>query len=198
MAANKTNTGLWLGLGLLGFLTAAFFYVKNKDRKETQNSDRTTEDIADRETAQALQLFNMLGVTNMPGIGWRLATFHNIPEEQVLNLLLSVTDWKKLQEKFRGLCNNEYSLTKALSDGLNADEYRRALQYAGAQKVVTTLDTSIGISGDNVVHYVSVPAGTLVGALTGDGGQTYSFINAVDDDGDEVKAFCYKIQAKLI
>ena len=168
---------------------------KNRDKSETKKSDNTTADITDNETQQAMQLYNLLGVSDT--FGWGLKTFYDVPEEKVLNLLLSVTNWKKLQEKFRGLCNNEYSLTKALNDALDADEYRRAIQYASALKVVTTTQTVL-TTLENPVRMTTVPAGTLVGALVEDGAQSYVFVNAIDDDENETKAFVYKTQAKLL
>lgn len=193
--ADSKNTGLWLGLSALALATGAFFMFKNRDRSETKKSDNTTADITDNETQQAMQLYNLLGVSDT--FGWGLKTFYDVPEEKVLNLLLSVTNWKKLQEKFRGLCNNEYSLTKALNDALDADEYRRAIQYASAPKVVTTAQAVL-TTLENPVRMTTVPAGTLVGALVEDGAQSYVFINAIDDDENEIKAFVYKTQAKLL
>ncbi len=188
MAENKTNTGLLIAGGFLLLAGGAFLYFKNKDN--------TTADITDRETQQAMQLYNMLGVSNT--FGWRLSTFHDIPEEKVLNLLLSVTNWKKLQDKFRGLCNNEYSLTKALSDGLDADEYQLAIKLASAAKVVTTTAATFIIYDGIVPLTKNIAANTVLGALKSETQTVYTFINAILDDDKELLASINKANAKLI
>ena len=196
MAENKTNTGLLIAGGFLLLAGGAFLYFKNKDKKETKITDNTTADITDSETQQAMQLYNMLGVSNT--FGWGLSTFHDIPEEKVLNLLLSVTNWKKLQEKFRGLCNNEYSLTKALSDGLDADEYQLAIQLASAKKVVTTTATTFIIYNGIVPLTKNIAANTVLGALKSETQTAYTFINAILDDDKELLASINKANTKLI
>lgn len=196
MAENKTNTGLLIAGGFLLLAGGAFLYFKNKDKKETKITDNTTADITDQETQQAMQLYNLLGVSNT--FGWGLSTFHNIPEEKVLNLLLSVTNWKKLQDKFRGLCNNEYSLTKALSDGLDADEYQLAIKLASAKKVITTTATNFLVYKGLGLETKNIAANTILGALKSENANTYTFINAIEDDDKELLVSINKANAKLI
>lgn len=186
-------------LALLAAGGGAYLYFKNKDKQETTTSDKTTNDISDRETQQAMQLYNMLGVEKTGGLVWRLATIHDIPEEKVLNIMLEVTNWPKLQEKFRGMCNNEYSLSKALSDGLTVDEYNTAIQYASAKKVVTTQDnTQVTLIDGVTPKMVKFVANTVVGALTTEQDDTYSFINEVKPDGNLIVGAVQKSNAKLM
>ena len=193
------KAAIWGILALAAVGGGAYLYLKGKDKQETTTSDKTTNDISDRETQQAMKLYNMLGVEKTGGIVWRLATFHNIPEEKVINLMLEVTNWPKLQEKFRGLCNNEYSLTKALSDGLTADEYKKAIDYAAAKKVVTAQDNAfVTINSGNFSVPKNFDKNTVIGALKSDGQYQYVFVNEYTDDGKEITGYIYKNQAKLV
>lgn len=173
-----------------------YLYFKNKDKEESKNSDKATIDISDPSTRQAMELFNMLGVSSTGG--WGLKYFHDIPEERLLNLMLTITDWPKVQEKFRGMCNNEYSLSKALSDGLTADEYQRAIRYAGAKKVVTTTSAQATIMKGSIAQMPTFQKNTILGAYTNTANGQYGFINEIDDDGNEVKGSILTTQAKLM
>ena len=189
---------LLVGGGLV--LAAGYLYYRTRtNQSDTNKADNATADIDDPVTQQALKLYNALGVersaiTNNYG----LAVFHNIPEEYVLNLMLEVTDWTALQKKFKNLCNNEYSLVKALSDGLTAEEYNLAIKYASAKKVVTTTATNVTLYDVMPFRTVSVAADSLIGAYTGDTSASYMFVNGIDNDGKEVKGSISKTAAKLV
>ena len=192
------NKTFWAVLAIAALGGGAYLYFKNKDKEASKTSDNATNDISDPATAQAMQLYNMLGISNTGG-WWGPATLHNIPEEKVLNLMLEITDWPKVQEKFRGMCNNEYSLSKALSDGLTADEYQRAIRYASAKKVVTTVDNAVAsISAGSVIKMPTFPKNTILGAYTKTLNGNYGFINAIDDDGNEIKGSVLTNLAKLM
>lgn len=187
-----------VGGGLL--LVGGYLFFKSRQNQSDANkTDNATADIDNPITQQALKLYNMLGVERSSLTGnYGLAIFHNIPEDKVLNLMLEITDWNGLQDKFKKLCNNEYSVAKALSDGLDEDEYQLAIKYASAKKVVTTTTATVIVYVGYVPTAKTVAANTILGAYKSETSTAYTFINAVEDDDKEVLASISKSQAKLV
>ena len=184
--------------------TAIYFTVKNKDKKDAKKENKTSEDINDYETEQAIKLKNLLGVSQNLGT-WTTngeiitaATKANI---KVLNIMLSVVNWSKLQQKFMSLCANEFTLLQALTKALYDDDFDRAIQYAKAKKVVTTKEVTTPTV--NFTNTVTFAANTVIGAYDGDtitivGNKAYAVINQVTDDGQVKKIICPVDSAKIV
>lgn len=187
-----------VGGGLL-LVGGYLFFKSRQNQSDTNKTDNATADIDNPITQQALKLYNMLGVERNSLTGnYGLSVFHNIPEDKVLNLMLEITDWNALQNKFKKLCNNEYSIVKALSDGLDEDEYQLAIKYASAKKVVTTTTATVIIYAGLVPLTKTVAANTILGAYKSETSTAYTFINAVEGDDEEVLASISKPLAKLV
>lgn len=193
-----------LATAALALGTAIYFTVKNKDKKDAKKENKTSEDINDYETEQAIKLKNLLGVSQNLGT-WTTngeiitaATKANI---KVLNIMLSVVNWSKLQQKFMSLCANEFTLLQALTKALYDDDFDRAIQYAKAKKVVTTKEVTTPTV--NFTNTVSFAPNTVIGAYDGDtitivGYKAYTVINQVTDDGQVKKFICPVDSAKIV
>lgn len=193
-----------LATAALALGTAIYFTVKNKDKKDAKKENKTSEDINDYETEQAIKLKNLLGVSQNLGT-WTTngeiitaATKANI---KVLNIMLSVVNWSKLQQKFMSLCANEFTLLQALTKALYDDDFDRAIQYAKAKKVVTTKEVTTPTV--NFTNTVSFAPNTVIGAYDGDtitivGYKAYTVINQVTDDGQVKKIICPVDSAKIV
>lgn len=170
-----------LATAALALGTAIYFTVKNKDKKDAKKENKTSEDINDYETEQAIKLKNLLGVSQNLGT-WttngEIITQSSGANIKVLNIMLSVVNWSKLQQKFMSLCGNEFTLLQALTKALYDDDFDRAINYAKAKKVVTTQKTT------------SFPANTVLGAyinsVTMLGNKSYTIINAIAENGKEI------------
>ncbi len=178
MKPKKNNSALWIGGGI-ALLTAAFFYFTTRNRKEARQLDELTDDLDDYETAQAVTLKNLMGVSKNFGV-WttngEVVTYPSGANIKILNIMLAVVDWSQLQKKFRALCNGEFTLIDALNRALTDDDFARAISYAKAKKVVT--DKPFTYAGK------TYPEDTVLGAYTGMGtnlvgNSTYKTINEI-------------------
>ena len=187
-SGHKSNTGLWLALAALAAGTGLFFYFKNKDKREAKRTDEASEDISNFETAQALELKGVLGASKTFGT-WttngEIVTYSTAAHVKILNIMLAVVDWKELQKKFRELCDGEFTLTDALNKALSDNDYKKAIEYARAKKVVTTAEIKINDK--------TQPENTILGVLKGEEGDRYLVINEIKttwgglgDDGEVV------------
>lgn len=178
MAENKTNTGLWIGAGALALATGIFFYFKNKTKKETADENKAISDLSTNEdTELAALLKKYLNVSDTVLVGWKAGDPQWNDAQSVLNTCLRITDFNGVATKFSALCNNAYTLIKALQDGLSNERYTKALQYAKAQKAVTVKPYRSG---------QTFPANTIMGAVIGEGAnaisgaKTYKVINSYE------------------
>lgn len=198
MAENKTNTGLLVASGFLLLAGGALLYFTNQKKKETQNENKAIEDIGSNPAAQqAAALYKYLGVTNAGGVysAWAMTN----DKYGIYNTCLEVTDIKALQDKFAQLCNNKYSLNDAMTSGTYDSEYKQAMQYLKAQKVVTTQDaTPVTLRGTNGAEIIKFfPANTVLGALKSANGNKYELVNQATKNG-EVTATVYATNARLV
>ena len=171
-----------LATAALALGTAIYFTVKNKDKKDAKKETKTSEDLNDYETEQAIKLKNLLGVSQNLGT-WttngELITQSTGANIKTLNIMLSVVNWSKLQQKFMSLCAGEFTLLQALTKALYDDDFDRAINYAKAKKVVTTQKTT------------SFAANTILGAYINSGtdnlgNKSYTIINAIAENGKEI------------
>lgn len=181
--------------GGLAALAAYLFSKKNETKKDTKNQDKTTEDLSDLETQQALQLKSLLNPEKNIVIGWttnNLKSRADYPKvAEILNTILNITNWSKVQKKFLALCNNEFTLLNALQSALTVDLYNKAVKLAGAKKLVTNQDiTGVTIYDKTLpvgLQTVSFKKNTLIGALDRYSGNYVYFINGYKSDGAVLK-----------
>ena len=181
--------------GGLAALAAYLFSKKNETKKDTKNQDKTTEDLSDLETQQALQLKSLLNPEKNIIIGWttnNLKSRADYPKvAEILNTILNITNWSKVQKKFLALCNNEFTLLNALQSALTVDLYNKAVKLAGAKKLVTNQDiTGVTIYDKTLpvgLQTVSFKKNTLIGALDRYSGNYVYFINGYKSDGAVLK-----------
>lgn len=181
--------------GGLAALAAYLFSKKNETKKDTKNQDKTTEDLSDLETQQALQLKSLLNPEKNIIIGWttnNLKSRADYPKvAEILNTILNITNWSKVQKKFLALCNNEFTLLNALQSALTVDLYNKAVKLAGAKKLVTNQDITGVIIYDKTLpvglQTVSFKKNTLIGALDRYSGNYVYFINGYKSDGAVLK-----------
>ena len=181
--------------GGLAALAAYLFSKKNETKKDTKNQDKTTEDLSDLETQQALQLKSLLNPEKNIVIGWttnNLKSRADYPKvAEILNTILNITNWSKVQKKFLALCNNEFTLLNALQSALTVDLYNKAVKLAGAKKLVTNQDiTGVTIYDKTLpvgLQTVSFKKNTLIGALDRYSGNYVYFINGYKPDGAVLK-----------
>lgn len=186
MAENKTNTGIWIAGSLILLAGGAFLYFANQKKKETQNENKAIEDIGSNlEAQQAAALYKYLGVTNSGGVysAWAISN----DKLGVYNTCLEVTNIAGLAQKFSQLCSNKYSLNDAMTAGLYDSEYKIAMPYLRAQKVITTKDATpvtLNSQGGYAPIIKFFPKNTILGALKSTSGNTYAFINEVTKNGE--------------
>lgn len=218
MAENKSNTGLWIAGGFLALATAAFVYIKNKskrDAQDTSNENKALDDLTSSDTtSQAALLKKYLGVVEVPVIGFT-ANPVNANAYGCINVANEITDYPTVQQKFSALCENKYTLQRALETGLNDSDYTNFADLLKRQKVVTTEATKAYIlasSADTVSSsYKTVPANTILGSLyksyyygvkRSDGNieyvSSYMFFNGFDTNKKPVWAFVEKDDTTLI
>lgn len=181
--------------GGLAALAAYLFSKKNETKKDTKNQDKTTEDLSDLETQQALQLKSLLNPEKNIVIGWttnNLKSRADYPKvAEILNTILNITNWSKVQKKFLALCNNEFTLLNALQSALTVDLYNKAVKLAGVKKLVTNQDiTGVTIYDKTLpvgMQTVSFKKNTLIGALDRYSGNYVYFINGYKSDGAVLK-----------
>lgn len=181
--------------GGLAALAAYLFSKKNETKKDTKNQDKTTEDLSDLETQQALQLKSLLNPEKNIIIGWttnNLKSRADYPKvAEILNTILNITNWSKVQKKFLALCNNEFTLLNALQSALTVDLYNKAVKLAGAKKLVTNQDiTGVTIYDKTLpvgLQTVNFKKNTLIGALDRYSGNYVYFINGYKSDGAVLK-----------
>lgn len=181
--------------GGLAALAAYLFSKKNETKKDTKNQDKTTEDLSDLETQQALQLKSLLNPEKNIIIGWttnNLKSRADYPKvAEILNTILNITNWSKVQKKFLALCNNEFTLLNALQSALPVDLYNKAVKLAGAKKLVTNQDiTGVTIYDKTLpvgLQTVNFKKNTLIGALDRYSGNYVYFINGYKSDGAVLK-----------
>lgn len=198
MAKQNTNTGVWIFAGLL-LLAGGTFLVLNRKQKETQNENKAIEDIgSSEEAAQAAALYKYLGVTNTGGVysAWAISN----DKYGVYNTCLAVTNIAGVAQKFAQLCNNKFSLNDAMTGGLYDSEYKIAMQYLRAKKVITTSDATpitVHPTGgySDVIKYF--PKNVILGALTSTEGNNYNLVNEVTANGT-ITATVSVNNAKLI
>ena len=179
MAENKTNTGLWIGAGALVLVGGLLFYFKNKTKKETANENKAISDITSNEdTELAALLKKYLNVSDAVVVGWTAGAPWKNDAQRAINTCLRITNFNGVATKFSALCNNAYTLIRALQDGLSNERYTKALQYAKAQKAVTIKPYRYG--------GVTFPANTIMGAKIGEGvnaiskAKTYKVVNGYE------------------
>lgn len=177
-SGKKSNTGLWIGLAVLVAGAGLWLYYRNAGKREAKKEDEITEDLDDFETAQAVELKGLIGASKTLGV-WttngEIITASTKAHIKILNVMLAVVDWPKLQKKFRALCDGEFTLTDALNKCLTDADYQQALKFAAAKKVVTTTTYQRG---------KTYPANTVMGVLNGEGknmigNKTYLTINEI-------------------
>lgn len=181
--------------GGLAALAAYLFSKKNETKKDTKNQDKTTEDLSDLETQQALQLKSLLNPEKNIIIGWTTNNFKSRADypkvSEILNTILNITNWSKVQKKFLALCNNEFTLLNALQSALTVDLYNKAVKLAGAKKLVTNQDiTGVTIYDKTLpvgLQTVNFKKNTLIGALDRYSGNYVYFINGYKSDGAVLK-----------
>lgn len=181
--------------GGLAALAAYLFSKKNETKKDTKNQDKTTEDLSDLETQQALQLKSLLNPEKNIIIGWttnNLKSRADYPKvAEILNTILNITNWSKVQKKFLALCNNEFTLLNALQSALTVDLYNKAVKLAGAKKLVTNQDiTGVTIYDKTLpvgLQTVNFKKNTLIGALDRYSGNYVYFINGYKPNGTVLK-----------
>lgn len=157
------NSKGWLvGLSAVALGAGIFFYFKNRGKKETEQENKAISDLTtSTETEQAALLKKYLNVTDSALLGWSAGSPYRNNAQEALRVCLQITNWNEVGKKFSALCDNKYTLNKALQDGLNDERYTKAIQFAKAKKVVTTMPfTYAG-------H--TFPAGTIMGSLAGEG-----------------------------
>lgn len=181
--------------GGLAALAAYLFSKKNETKKDTKNQDKTTEDLSNLETQQALQLKSLLNPEKNIIIGWttnNLKSRADYPKvAEILNTILNITNWSMVQKKFLALCNNEFTLLNALQSALPVDLYNKAVKLAGAKKLVTNQDiTGVTIYDKTLpvgLQTVNFKKNTLIGALDKYSGNYVYFINGYKSDGAVLK-----------
>lgn len=218
MAENKSNTGLLIAGGFLALATAAFFYIKNKnkrDAQDTSNENKALDDLTSSDTtSQAALLKKYLGVVEVPVVGFT-ANPVTANAYGCINVANEITDYPTVQQKFSALCENKYTLQRALETGLSDSDYANFADLLKRQKVVTTEETKAYIlasSADTVSSsYKTVPANTILGSLyksyyygfkRSDGNieyvSAYMFFNGFNANKKPVWAFVEKDDATLI
>lgn len=153
-------------LSALGF--GAVMLLQNRQRNTARRVDEITDDLSDDDTRIALDLQQIMSPYEVVGFGWttRVNKSEYDKAADILNTLLRVTNWTKVKNDFRNLCNGVYTLNEALQSSLNTDNYNLALNVASAKKVITTQDTAaIYITDDNKTYQRYYAANTLLGAF---------------------------------
>ena len=134
---NNNNWWLWIGIAVAS-IAAIKLWPKSKV-KQTKEQNKETENITDYETEQAIKIKNLLGVTKNFGV-WttngEIITAESKANIKLLNLMLTVINWSKLQRRFSELCNNELTLLDALTKGLYDSDFNKAIDFAKAKKVI--------------------------------------------------------------
>lgn len=175
---NKNKTPWWAWLVLLALPVAAWGAWRII-RNPAKAINKATEDLADYENSQAILLKNLMGVTKTAGIWHTVSEIGIYPSKthvKILNVMLSVVDWPKLQKKFLALCDNQYTLIDALTAALTDADFQKAIEFAGARKVVTIAAIQRGA--------VTYQPNTVLGVLYSEGvnfigNKTYNVINEI-------------------
>lgn len=180
--------------GGLGLLALYLFKKKNEDENNAKDSDKSTADLTDPATQKALYLKSLLKPypdTNgfVPGLTkkvWKTDSANDGTIVKILNALLEVTEWAAIQNKFRALCDGEYTLLSSLQAALPDKWYRKAIEIAAVQKVTTTKKATVILRDSKSTTGIETKnfnANTLIGALTATSGGEYRFINGYRDNG---------------
>lgn len=175
---SKNKTPWWAWFMLLTLSIAAWGAWRIM-RNPAKAINKATEDLADYENSQAILLKNLMGVTKTAGIWHTVSEIGIYPSKthvKILNVMLSVVDWPKLQNKFLALCDNQYTLIDALTAALTDADFQKAIEFAGARKVVTIAAIQRGT--------VTYQPNTVLGVLYSEGvnfigNKTYNVINEI-------------------
>lgn len=179
MEKKENKWWLWIGIAIAS-IAAIKLWPKSKV-KQTKEQNKETENITDFETEQAIKIKNLLGVTKNFGV-WttngELITAESKANIKLLNLMLTVINWSKLQRRFSELCNNELTLLDALTKGLYDSDFNKAIDFAKAKKVITTKEFN---------YTIKYPTNTILGVYDGDtytqlGYAAYKTIIAINND----------------
>ena len=219
MKENTTNnTGLWIAGGFLLLATGVFFYVKNKrkrDARDTSNENKALDDLSSSDTTtQAALLKKYLSVNEVPLVGF-VANPATANPYGCLNVANEITDYPTVQQKFSALCENRYTLQRALETGLSDSDYTNFADLLKRQKVVTTDEAKAYALASNTAEisstYKQVPAGVILGSLMKSGYygvkrtdgnieyvSAYMFFNGFDANRQPVWAFIEKDDSELI
>lgn len=214
MSENKSNTGVWVGAGFLALATAAFFYLKNKSKKDTANENKALDDLTTSDaTSQAALLKKYLGVVELPGAGF-VANPVTSNQWGCFNVCNEIIDYPAVQTKFSALCENRYTLQRAFETGLTDAQYKDCQTLLKAQKVNTTKATKVYLlsskTTDTSTSYREMPANTLLGSILQSGiysyqygnntemMSSYMFFNGFDSKNNPLYAFVEKNNSELI
>ena len=214
MTENKTNTGLWIAGALLLLGGGAFFYFKNKAKKDTANENKALDNLTSSdETQQAAKLKKYLSVSEVWAVGFVANPLTSNPYG-CCNVCNEITNYPGVQSKFSQLCENKYTLQRAFETGLSDAQYNECLKLLKLQKVATTKEARVFILPDRQSIrsnlYKTMPAGTILGSLMESGyfwvdydgrsesESSYMFFNGYDANNKPVYAFVAKDNAELI
>lgn len=189
------------------------FKKKNEDENNAKDSDKTTEDLSNPATQKALYLKSLLnpyktteGIVTVKTV-WKTNSANDGTIVKILNALLDVTAWTTIQSKFRALCDGEYTLLSSLQAALPDKWYKKAIEIAAAQKVITTKNVTVTLRDSEAMTGIvtkNFNANTIIGALTSTNSNEYRFINGYRDNGivrqdiEEITGIIYANSAKLV
>lgn len=183
MENNTKAIAIAAAVGVGGLLLWKVYKDKSKgEQNKTIIQNDTAADLNADMVQQALNIKAILDPMNIVGSKkWCVPVNPGKKDVALLmNQMLTVTNWKKLQDNFSSLCNNQYSLTQALQDGLNAENYQLAIRLANAKKAITVDDCFATLYNEDNPDGVQVDfkKGTLIGAVGNDTEPlTLSFVN---------------------
>lgn len=188
--------------------------MRNQNAKNTNAENETTADLSDFETQQAVLLKKYLGVYSVAGVYYTGPANLN-DSYGVANVCNRIVNWAKVQKKFSALCDNQFTLLRAMEGGLTDNNFRICLNLAKADKVVTTKNADCYVLNsvadkESTGQVENFSMGTVLGAKNESGYffiqypnysesvKAYSFLSGYDSNKNEVFAFVEQNNAKIV
>lgn len=189
------NKGLILGMFAIG---AGLWFLnkrlKEKDEREQEEERAENEAVnevlnnysEDINTQAAVNLKELMNVNDNFNF-WTVDKVTTTARVcRLYNIMLSITDFAKVQGYFQQLCKNEKNLTACLQEACTNEVFKKALELATAKKVITTAAATLILTDKETMYNmrtVNIEANTNVGALISRNEMNTDFINGYKEHG---------------